>query len=40
MNPDAKATAHETKIRRWTTFTPPQNTAHTAFCGISLLRRL
>ena len=31
--------AHETKIRRWTTFTPPQNTALAAFCGLFLLRR-
>jgi integrase len=31
--------AHETKIRRWSTFTPPQNTALAAFCGLFLLRR-
>ena len=34
-----QAMAHETKIRRWTTFTPPQNTALAAFCGLFLLRR-
>jgi len=31
--------AHETKFRRWSTFTPPQNTALAAFCGLFLLRR-
>ena len=32
-------TAHETKIPRWTTFTPPQSAAPAAFCGLFLLRR-
>jgi hypothetical protein len=27
MNHAVKATAHKTKIRRWTTFTPPQSAA-------------
>ena len=31
-----KATAHENKIRRWQTFTPPQSTAHAAHCGLVL----
>jgi len=30
MNHAIKAMAHETKIRRWATFTPPQSTAHAA----------
>jgi Siphovirus Gp157 len=28
-----------TRIWRWSTFTPPQNAAHAAFCGLFLLRR-
>ena len=36
MNHAFKATAHENKIRRWQTFTPPQNTAHAAHCGLVL----
>ena len=32
-------TAHETKVPRWTTFTPPQSAAPAAFCGLFLLRR-
>jgi hypothetical protein len=28
-----KAIAHEIKIRRWPTFTPPQNAAQAAHCG-------
>jgi hypothetical protein len=39
MNHAFKATAHENKIRRWQTFTPPQNTALAAFCGLFSLRR-
>jgi hypothetical protein len=39
MNHAINAIAHETKIRRWTTFTPPQNTAHAALCGLVLHRR-
>ena len=35
----AKAKAHETKIRRWSTFTPPQSATHAALCGLFLLRR-
>ena len=31
--------SHETNIRRWTTFTPPQSTAHAAHCGPFSLRR-
>jgi len=33
------ANAHETKFRRWTTFTPPQRPAHAAHCGLVLHRR-
>jgi hypothetical protein len=33
------ANAHETKFRRWTTFTPPQCPALAAHCGLFLLRR-
>jgi hypothetical protein len=33
------ANDHETKIRRWTTFTPPKSTAHAAHCGLVLHRR-
>ena len=36
MNHAFKATAHENKIRRWQTFTPPQSTAHAAHCGLVL----
>jgi hypothetical protein len=36
MNHAIKATAHETKVRRWTTFTPPQRTAYAAHCGLVL----
>jgi len=39
MNHADQATAHETKIRRWTTFTPPQSAARAALCGLFLLRR-
>jgi hypothetical protein len=39
MNHATNATAHETKIRRWTTFTPPQSTAYAAHCGLVLHRR-
>jgi putative transposase len=39
MNHAIKAIAHETKIRRWQTFTPPQNAAHAAHCGLVLHRR-
>jgi hypothetical protein len=39
MNQPIKAKAHKTKIRRWTTFTPPQSTPHAALCGLFLLRR-
>ena len=39
MNHAIKATAHENKIRRWPTFTPPQSTAHAAHCGLVLHRR-
>ncbi len=39
MNPATKANAHETNIRRWTTFTPPQSTAHAALRGLVLHRR-
>ena len=35
----ASATTHETRFRR-TTFTPPQNAAPAAYCGLFLLRRL
>ena len=30
---------HETKIQRWTTFTPPQSTAYAVHCGLVLHRR-
>jgi hypothetical protein len=33
------AKAHETKIRRWTTFTPPQTADHATICGLVLQRR-
>jgi hypothetical protein len=33
------ANVRESKIRRWTSFTPPQNTALAAFCGLFLLWR-
>jgi hypothetical protein len=36
MNHAFKATAHENKIRRWQTFTPPQSPAHAAHCGLVL----
>jgi len=36
MNHAFKATAHENKIRRWQTFTPPQRSAHAAHCGLVL----
>jgi hypothetical protein len=36
MNYAFKAMAHENKIRRWTTFTPPQSPAHAAHCGLVL----
>ena len=39
MNHATNAMAHETKIRRWTTFTPPQSTAYAAHCGLVLHRR-
>lgn len=34
MNFADQANAHETKIRRWTTFASPQSTAHAAHCGL------
>ena len=30
MNHAIKAIAHQNKVRRWQTFTPPQNAAHAA----------
>jgi hypothetical protein len=36
MNHAKYAIAHEIKIRRWQTFTPPQSTAHAAHCGLVL----
>jgi len=36
MNHAQYAIAHEIKIRRWQTFTPPQSTAHAAHCGLVL----
>ena len=39
MNHAINAIDHETRIRRWTTFTPPQNAAHAAHCGLVLHRR-
>jgi hypothetical protein len=36
MNHACKANAHGTKIRRWTTFTPPQRPAYAAHCGLVL----
>jgi hypothetical protein len=39
MNHANKATAQETRIRWWPTFTPPQNTANAALCGLVLHRR-
>jgi hypothetical protein len=38
-NHPIQATTHETKIRRWPTFTPPQSAAHAARCGLVLHRR-
>ncbi len=38
-NSATKANVRKTKIRRWPTFTPPQNSAHAAFCGLFLLWR-
>ena len=40
MNHAINAIAHENKIRRWQTFTPPQNTAPAALCGLFSLRRV
>jgi hypothetical protein len=36
MNRAIQTTAHENKIRRWQTFTPPQSTTHAAHCGLVL----
>jgi hypothetical protein len=37
--PVATATAHETRIRRWPAFTPPQSAALAPLCGLFFLRR-
>jgi hypothetical protein len=39
MNHAIKAIAHENKVRRRQTFTPPQSTAHAAHSGLVLHRR-
>ena len=39
MNQPFKAKAHETKIRWWPAFTPPQSPAHAALRGLFSLRR-
>jgi len=39
-NHATKAIAHETKIRRWSTFTSPYHAARAAHCGLVLHRRL
>jgi hypothetical protein len=39
MNYAVKTIAHEIKIRRVAYFTPPQNAAHAAHCGLVLHRR-